>query len=406
MKILLLNDIGTATGGAELQMLSLRQGLRDRGHDVRLLTSQVVPVAGSELLADESCFGSSMRLQVLTQTINPSAYLTLRRILQGFQPDVVHVRIFMGQLSPLILPLLSNVPCLYQAAMYRAICPKGTKTLPNGAACDTVAGLACLHQRCLTPQSWAMLMVQRQLWLKWRHVFDRVVALSHGMKAKLEAEGISPVEVVYNGVPERPLRPALQDPPTTVFAGRLVPEKGVDVLLQAFAQILPQVPQARLLIAGQGSEANFLQTLAAELNVSYAVTWLGHRPRAEMEQQFEAAWVQVVPSQWEEPFGNVSTEAMMRGTAVIASAVGGQPEIVQDGITGFLVPPGSVDAIALPLLKLLRDRSLAEQMGQAGRQRALTHFSEDRRTDRFIEIYQQLQAKYATTQLHPSKASA
>jgi glycosyltransferase involved in cell wall biosynthesis len=394
MKILLLNDIGTATGGAELQMLSLRQGLRDRGHDVRLLTSQIIPVAGSELLADDACFGSSTRLQVLTQTINPSAYFTLRRILRDFQPDVVHVRIFMGQLSPLILPLLRDLPCVYQAAMYRAICPKGTKTLPNGDSCEMVAGLACLQQHCLTPQSWAMLMVQRQLWLRWRHVFDRVVALSHRMKAQLEAEGISPVEVIHNGVPERPLRPPLQDPPTVVFAGRLVPEKGVELLLRAFAQVLPQVPSARILIAGQGPDAALLQTLAIELGVSHAVTWLGHLTVAEMERQFASAWVQVVPSQWEEPFGNVSTEAMMRGTAVIACAVGGQTEIVSDRLTGFLVPPKDVAAIAAPLLQLLSDRQLAEKMGQAGRERALTNFSEAKRTDRFIDIYEQMLVNY------------
>ncbi|MBD2073818.1 glycosyltransferase family 4 protein [Phormidium sp. FACHB-592] len=395
MKILLLHDYSTATGGAELQMLSLRQGLRDRGHQVRLLASRAQMVK-SPLLSDYTCFGTTSKLQVLSQVVNPSAYLTLQRALYNFQPDVVHVRMFMWQLSPLILPLLRDVPCLYQTAVYKAICPLGTKVLPNGRSCKFVAGVVCWRSGCLTAQSWLPLMLQRQLWQRWRHVFDRVVALSHGMKAKLEAEGISPVEVVHNGVPERPMRPALQGPPTAVFAGRLVPEKGVEVLLRAFAQVLPQVPQARLLIAGQGSEANFLQTLAAELGVSNSVNWLGHLPFAEMERHFEAAWVQVVPSQWEEPFGNVSTEAMMRGTAVIASAVGGQPEIVQDGVTGFLVPPGDVDALANPLLRLLWDRPLAEQMGQSGRQRALKHFSETQRTHRFIDIYQQIRADYPT----------
>ena len=71
MKILLLNDLGTATGGAELQMLSLRQNLRSRGHDARLLSSRATPVADTKLLADYSCFGSNTRLQVLTQTVNP-----------------------------------------------------------------------------------------------------------------------------------------------------------------------------------------------------------------------------------------------------------------------------------------------------------------------------------------------
>jgi glycosyltransferase involved in cell wall biosynthesis len=393
MKVLLLHDYGTATGGAELQMLSLRQGLRDRGHQVRLLSSRAQSVA-SPLLADYTCFGTTGKLQVISQAVNPSAYLTLRRALREFEPDVVHVRMFMWQLSPLILPLLRDRPCLYQTAVYKAICPLGTKVLPDGSACQFSVGVACWKSGCLTAQSWLPLMVQRQLWQQWRSVFDRVVALSHRMKAQLEAEGISPVEVIHNGVPERPQRPPLQDPPTVVFAGRLVPEKGVELLLRAFAQVLPQVPSARILIAGQGRDATLLQTLAIELGVSHAVTWLGHLPVAEMERQFAAAWVQVVPSQWEEPFGNVSTEAMMRGTPVIACAVGGQTEIVSDRLTGFLVAPKDVAAIAEPLLQLLSDRQLAEKMGQAGRERALTHFSEAKRTDLFIEIYQQMLVNY------------
>ncbi|MBW4621276.1 MAG: glycosyltransferase family 4 protein [Cyanosarcina radialis HA8281-LM2] len=395
MKILLLNDYGTATGGAELQMLSLRQGLRDRGHEVRLFSSRASLVAESPLLSDYHCFGSTSRLQVLSQTINPSAYFQLQSALQDFQPDVVHVRMFMWQLSPLILPLLKTVPCLYQTAVYKAICPLGTKVLPDGKACQSVAGIACWRSGCLTPQSWAVLMLQRQLWQRWRDRFDLVVALSHGMKRQLEAEGMQPIEVVYNGVPERSMRPPLSHPPTIAYAGRLVPEKGVDILLRSLARIQPHLPAVRLLIAGRGPEEKQLQQLARSLGISDRITWLGHLPRSEMERQFEAAWVQVVPSRWEEPFGNVSTEAMMRGTAAIVSGVGAQPEIVEDGITGFLVPPGDVEALANKLLEVLKNVALAESMGQAGRQRAIQFFSEDRRTERFLELYRQLQERYS-----------
>lgn len=394
MKILLLNDYGTATGGAELQMLTLRQDLRDRGHEVYLFSSRATPVNNSQLLSDYSCFGTDTLVQVLSQTANLSAYWNLRRVLREFQPDVVHIRMFMWQLSPLILPLLQDVPCLYQTAVYKAICPAGTKVLPDGSSCQKAAGKACLRSGCLTPKSWAALMVQRQLWQRWQSAFDLVVALSHAMKAKLESEGIKPIEVVYNGVPERPLRPRLKELPVVAFAGRLVREKGVSVLLQAFARAQALVPEARLLIAGQGVEEASLRTFAKELGVAKCVTWLGHLPRPEMEQHFESAWVQVVPSLWAEPFGNVTTEAMMRGTAVIASAVGAQPEIVRNGATGFLLPPGDIPSLTEALLKLLQNRDLAEQMGQAGRQRALTHFSEDQRTERFIEIYQQLRNTY------------
>ena len=390
MKILLLNDVGTATGGAETQMLSLRDNLRSLSHDVRLFASVAQPVADSPLLSEYSCFGTNTLFQVISQTANVSAYLNLRRALDEFQPDVVHVRMFMWQLSPLILPLLEDVPCLYQTAVYKAICPVGTKLLPDGSSCKYKAGKACLRHGCLTPQSWVVYMAQRQMWLRWRHAFNTVVALSHAMKANLEAEGITPVRVVHNGVPERELRAPLKQSPCVAFAGRLVWEKGVDVLLKAFARVNKQIPEAELIVAGQGVEAKNLKLLAEELGINKSVKWLGHVTREELEHHFDAAWVQVVPSLWAEPFGNVTTEAMMRGTAVIASATGAQPEIVNNDETGFLVPPGNVAALTDALFKLLSSRELAEEMGQAGRKRAIEEFSEQRRTQNLLDIYQEI----------------
>ncbi|MEM8677050.1 MAG: glycosyltransferase family 4 protein [Cyanobacteria bacterium P01_G01_bin.67] len=397
MKILLIHDIGTATGGAELQMLSLRQGLRDLGHDVRLFSSSATPVEDSELLSDYSCFGTNTLLQVLSQTINPSAYFKLRQILQEFQPDVVHVRMFLWQMSPAILTLLKDIPCIYQTAVYKAICPLGTKTLPNGIDCHSKPGTICMSNGCLTPQSWAVLMVQHKLWSYWRDAFDVMVALSQGMKQKLEAAKIESVEVVYNGVPLKKKLSLLNQVPTVVYAGRLVSEKGVDILLKAFAKTLAQVSQSKLVIAGDGAEKNHLQALSQKLGIDNAVTWLGYLPQEEMEQHFAGAWVQVVPSQWAEPFGNVTTEAMMRGTAVIASAVGAQPEIVLDRKTGFLVSPfGDVDSWSKKLISLLSNRDLAINMGNMGRDRATSNFSENARNQRFLEIYHRLITKYVS----------
>jgi len=400
MKILTIHDIGTATGGAELQMLSLRQGLRDLGHDVRLFSSSATPVADSKIEADYSCFGTNSLFQVISQTANLSAYLKLREILAEFKPDVVHIRMFLWQMSPLILPLLRDIPCIYQTAVYKAICPAGHKVLPDGSACQNEPGIACLSNKCLTPQTWATLMVQQKLWSAWRDAIDVVVALSQGMKTQLEAAGIEPVEVVYNGVPIKPQSTSLKEVPTVVYAGRLVAEKGVDVLLSAFARAGEKVPDARLLIAGDGVEQENLLTLCRELNITNAVEWLGYLPQAEMEQHFAGAWVQAVPSQWAEPFGNVTTEAMMRGTAVIVSAVGAQPEIIVSDRTGFSITDYSnVDDWTTKLVTLLSDRALAMEMGQAGRDRALAKFSESQRNQKFLEIYRRLQHRYSQDSL-------
>jgi glycosyltransferase involved in cell wall biosynthesis len=397
VRVLLVNDYGTPAGGAELQMLALREGLRAAGHDARLFSScaSLVP---AEVQADYTCYGTTVdKLWPVVQTFNLSAARRLRSVLAQFRPEVVHVRMFLWQLSPLILPLLRETPSLYQAAVYKSICPTGTKLLPNGRPCHDPAGVACLRH-CLTPQSWAVLMMQLRLFRRWRSVFRLIVALSHAMARRLEAEGFGPVEVVHNGVAERPPRRALAEVPIVAYAGRLAPEKGVDVLLRAFARVRAQLTGTRLLIVGDGPERDRLRALAAELGLGpEEVSFLGHLPHAELERRLDVAWVQAVPSLWDEPFGNVTTEAMMRGTAVVASAVGAQPEIVHDGETGFLVPPGDAHALAGALVRVVGDRALAERFGLNGRGIALREFAQVRVVERFVQLYDQLLPRRAAS---------
>ncbi len=234
-------------------------------------------------------------------------------------------------------------------------------------------------------------MLQMRLWRHWRHAFRLVVANSYAVRQHLEAEGFQGVKVVWNGVPDQGPRPPLTGPPTVAFAGRLLHNKGVDVLLRAFAQVIRQFPTARLLLAGDGPEGPALRRRSLELGLSTAVTWLGHLPSAEVAGRLASAWVQVVPSLWAEPFGLVAVEAMMRGTAVIASVAGGLSEIVQDRRNGLLVPPGDVPALTDALASLLGDRDHAESMGRAARERALAEFSLAAHADKLIQLYQALQ---------------
>ncbi|MEZ2228490.1 glycosyltransferase family 4 protein [Microcoleus sp.] len=388
MKILLIHDYPTLGGGAELMMQTLRSGLRQRGHDARLFTSSARSLAGPSI-ADYECLGTTSSFRTLLQTFNPFAFWKLRQVLAEFQPDIVHVRIFLTQLSPSILPLLRDIPSIYHVAWYRPICPLGTKMLPDGTSCEFPVGGACYRQGCLPLQDWLPLMLQMKLWREWRDAFNLIVANSSAVKERLVAEGFESVEVVWNGIPIRPQRPPLTRPPTVVFAGRLVAEKGADVLLQAFAQVVRAIPEARLLIAGEGPERDRLTSLIAQLELKASVSLLGHLSRSEMDRQFANAWVQVVPSRWAEPFGIVAIEAMMSAIAVIASGAGGLAELVEPGKTGFLVPPNDVDGLAEALLNLLQNRELAETFGQAGRERALAHFSEVTFVDRFLTLYDQ-----------------
>ncbi len=389
MKILLVNDYAIPQGGAEILLLKMRAALRERGHDARLFASNAGE-NGSQSLADYSCKGTTSRFRALLQSANPWAALKLKRVLAEFRPDVVHVKMFLTQLSPLILPLLKNIPSLLHVVWYRPICPLGTKLLPDGSSCFSPPGAVCYRSGCLPLRDWMPLMLQMKLWRHWREVFDLIVANSEPTRERLIAEGIEPVEVVLNGVAVRTARAPLSNEPTLVFAGRLVREKGVEVLLRAFATLTRSVPNASLIICGDGPERVPIEKLTIELGLRDQVSMRGFRPNEEVERLFRQAWAVAIPSIWEEPFGQVAAEAMMNGAAVVASSSGGLGKIVRDGQTGFLVPPGDPDALGAALLRVLSDRELAERLGRAGHELAVAEFSESRLVDRLLEFYRTL----------------
>jgi glycosyltransferase involved in cell wall biosynthesis len=388
MKVLLVSDYAPRFGGAEQLLFRFRDMLCQRGHDARVFTSS----AGGPAGADYTCAGTLGPFRTLLQSANPDAALRLRRVLREFRPDVVTVKLFLTQLSPLILPVLRDVPSVYHAVWYRAVCPIGTKLLPDRTPCREPHGVACLRNGCVPARDWLPLAAQMALLRRWRQVFRRVVANSEATRAALESGGIAPIDVITNGVPVLAQRPRLAGPPVAAFAGRLVPEKGADVLVRAFARVHAALPHARLLIAGDGPERGRLLRLIAELGLERSVALPGHLPRATLDQQLDAAWVQAVPSVWAEPFGFTTAEAMMRGTAVIATATGASPTMVEGERTGVLVPALDEERLAAALLRLLTDRDLAERMGAAGRKRALAEFSDERFTDRFLELLESIRS--------------
>lgn len=389
MKILLVNDYAVPTAGAEIMLLSLQEGLLRRGHDVRVFSSDAQIIPGPSF-ADWTCRGTTSRWQALSSTFNPSAFRQLKKALAEFKPDIVHVKMFLWQLSPAILSLLRKVPAVYHIVTFKPICPNGRKLLPDGSVCRNKMGRVCLSSGCLTPQSWLPMMLQHYLWKQQQHVFDAFITPSRAMKDWLEGEGVRPVEVFPNGCVSRPARPALSGDPILAYAGRLSYEKGVATLIRAFAITLKAIPSARLWIAGDGPEAESLKHQARELGVASNIEFMGALPFEEMDRRFERAWVQVVPSLWDEPFGMVAIEGIMRGTAMVASRSGGPAEIVDDGESGILVAPGSETELAQALTRLADDRELCESLGRRGHEIALERYSLDVRVDNIVELYERL----------------
>jgi glycosyltransferase involved in cell wall biosynthesis len=154
----------------------------------------------------------------------------------------------------------------------------------------------------------------------------------------------------------------LPDRPTALFVGVLERYKAVDVLAEAWRLAAPRVPQARLHVVGRGALREIPERLVAELPTQ--TRWTQSLPTADVARALDEATVLVLPSR-SEGLGRVVVEAFCRGRGVIGSRVGGIPDIVEDGTTGILLPPGDAEALAAALVRVLTDRGLAERLGKA-----------------------------------------
>lgn len=159
--------------------------------------------------------------------------------------------------------------------------------------------------------------------------------------------------------------------PTVLYVGRMQRTsrwKGVHVLLDAFASLLPAVPDARLVLVGDGDDVPALRDRVELLGIGASVEWRGALTGAELVRAYQRGSVVVLPSLTEsESFGMALVEAMACGRPVVGSRVGGIPWVVRDGVDGVLVPPGDAAALASELVDLLRDDARREALGAAGR---------------------------------------
>ncbi|MEO0073517.1 MAG: glycosyltransferase family 4 protein, partial [candidate division WOR-3 bacterium] len=237
-------------------------------------------------------------------------------------------------------------------------------------------------------------------WL--RPFFDAIhglVAVSETAKRSIEKYFPGEYRIIPNGIdvnlfrPDVPVVPALDNGrPKILFMGRFEPRKGLKYLLMAFPRVVEKIPDVQLVVAGTGllgySYRGYL-----DKEVEEHVHWAGLIPSEERPSYFRTCDVFCSPAIGWESFGIVLLEAMATGRPVVASDIPGYRSVVTDGREGLLVPPRDTEAIAAALVRLLQDRQLAQQMGEAGRRRSL-EFSWERIADEVEALYRELIQRY------------
>ncbi len=371
MRILFLNTTGGFFGGVEQNIYFAAEGLASRGHTC--------------FFASENRSGSA-----LTEFSEPFAELrdlssvSLTDTIAEFAPDVLYVHKFSSIRE--VFDAAGTIPVVRMYHDHDIYCPRRHKYyIWNRHICTHKAGLICYADLAFlerSPQGVRFVSIPAKMReLRENRKVATAVVGSGYIKQELIRNGFRPetIEVLPPSVVpfDTPPKP-LPTSPSILYVGQMIRGKGIDILLRAHQLLLKRYPASvPLEIVGSGNAEQQLRKLVRELETGRLVTFHGWVPNDRLIPFYDSASMLVVPSRWPEPFGMIGVEAMLRARPVIASRAGGIPDWLEDGVTGYLVPPNAVKKMAEKMELLLRNPGMSGEFGQAGYERAVKRFSFD-----------------------------
>lgn len=389
MKILQVHNYYDEVGGEEAVLKHEHDLLTDHGHDVRQFTTSNREIKPGGLKAKLRAGASYVWSQ--------QAYRSIRKEMEAFEPDVVHVHNTFPLLGPSIYWAAQRlkIPVIQTLHNYRFSCANGL-LMREGGPCERCVGhapLPAIQHRCyrnslLASSAMALSQELHRMAGTYRDRVDAYIALTEFAKAVFIRAGL-PAERIFvkpNFVmPMTPtevlLRPRRK---RIVFVGRLSPVKGVDRILEAWRQI--DHPEAELLIIGDGPERASLESSVSDLR---NIRWLGWMGPDEIQREVSEARFLVMASRAYENFPMVILEAFSARTPVIVPDHAGFPEIVTAAKTGLLFSSGDTASLAATLSQaLILESEVWERMSRAAIDRFERCYSPEANYAVLMRIYQ------------------
>ncbi len=396
MKVLQINNFHHLRGGSDRVYLETGQQLQDRGH-------QVLWFSGAHAANIETAYSQYFPPTVDLTRLHPldlpkyihnrNAAIQLDRLIQNHgRPDIAHLHIYHGGLTPAILPVLRKhrVPIVQTAHEYKLACPVYTLEHHGRVCHDCVDGsrLNLLRNKCKNDsfaQSAALFLESTASRLQGdARLIDRIICISAHQRSILQNAGLpkDKLSLCHNGVDTQAFSPCDADEKQDYFLyfGRIEELKGVPTLVKA-----AQRSGVSVKFAGKGNWAGPLtQAISGNPNLSY----LGKVVGTDLTRLISQAKAVIVPSEWEEPFGLTVLEAMACGTAVIAARSGGIPELIRPGVDGQLFDAGQVDQLAALLQQFGTQDAI--DLGAVARTQAVTRFDQVNHIDSVLRIYKEV----------------
>jgi glycosyltransferase involved in cell wall biosynthesis len=368
----------TRDGGISAHVQTSAAALARHGLDVRVIVARIE--------STEEIPG--VTLYRCPDLFNDSAPMATRiGAALEFGPDVINLH--QVDRPDVVQAMRASAPVLISAHVY-SDCTSGLYYFKPGQECTRAHGPGCVfnllargcaHTRNVKSLPMRYLNASRRA-DALRHA-DLVVSYSSAVDRHLEANGLERRQIVPFPATIVPrVGSGHEQRRRVVFAGRMVRQKGVEVLIRAAREVAGE-----FVICGDGRQLAAMRELARRIGVQGRVSFRGWLSSEDLAQEFADASVVVVPSLWPEPFGLVGIEALAAGRPVVASATGGIEDWLDDGVSGLCVKPGDVADLARALNELLADPERQKQMGIAGRDAVNSRFSPERHVSAMLGAY-------------------
>lgn len=366
MKVLHING-GGDTGGGKSHLVALLPELRKLAIDAELA------VFSPGLLAEETdALGIPVHCLGVKHMMSLTLLRRLRHLLVALKPDIVHTHGGRANFYGRLAARLAGIPLVV----------------------TTVHSHIDLDYSAFLPNLWFSAVDKMT-----RRLADHFIAVSHELCAALIKQRVAKdrISVVHNGIAELTAEPLdlraefrLKAGPVICAVGRLVPVKRFDILLKAQAHVLARVPESKLVLVGDGPLEAELKHLAAELNISRSVVFAGYR--CDARQILAGSNVFVVSSDME-GLPIVLLEALAAKVPVVATGVGGIPEIIVPQTNGLLVPPGDARQLADAIVLSLQEPSGAAARAEAGQGWFCAHATARVMAEKTAAVYRELEAR-------------
>jgi glycosyltransferase involved in cell wall biosynthesis len=355
LEVLLFTN-SVVRGGVEEHMLTLLRGLSREHFRLHLgCTPQLAERLGGDVPADVEVVPVGLRSpRDVSPAVRFTHFLRRRRI------DIIHSHQFRASLVASPLAWLCRVPVVIETPHLREWWRQGFFT--SRFVVDRLVGRFVDHYIANCQANARYLVEEKGL------PAGKIVLIYNGSRVR----ELDPDRAVPAGVRER--LGFGTDDPVLVVLGRLEPQKGHTILLDALAQVHPEFPTIRLVCLGDGSLRSELEAKSRQLGLETNVRFVGFQ--SNVADWLALADFTVLPS-WFEGMPLAPIESLAAGRPVVATAVDGTPEVVLDGRTGFTVPPGDPDRLAEAIACLLRDGELRRRLGRAGRQLVERRFNDE-----------------------------